>query len=320
MFKLTAAFKKTNNQLPTLRTGTALGAALLLCAMAPSALADNHPRDVVTNNTVFDGTVVSTHLSAASDSAPRFANLANYCTDNNRAQTTQPKYQSAQRQSIDCMFTALRRYQRQALTPHQQYFAYKAQAWLNYAYHQDSINSTSAAGSYALQTGHTILQALLNNDLAQLEWSPDIPTFSALMRPDLWATLNALKDSGGVETAPREIAFSEIALVWAASKQCERSWIESGSHFRMADRWLEQAREAYVNAHDSQTNVDLENKINHYYQAYVPLDPSDDVCRGQTFPVMPVTNKSSANSTRISDKPATTIALPMPSATYHIDD
>ena len=52
-------------------------------------------------------------------------------------------------------------------------------------------------------------------------------------------------------------------------------------HFRMADRWLEQAREAYINAHDSQTTVALETSIISYYQQYAPLDAVDDVCRGQ---------------------------------------
>jgi len=49
----------------------------------------------------------------------------------------------------------------------------------------------------------------------------------------------------------------------------------------MADRWLEQAREAYVNENDSQTNVALETSIVSYYKQYAPLDASDDVCRGQ---------------------------------------
>ncbi|WP_201574295.1 hypothetical protein [Psychrobacter sp. H8-1] len=320
MFKLTAVLKKTNNRLPTLSTGTALGAALLLCAISPSVLAANHSDDIVINNTVANNTVGSTNDNSTIDSAPSLASLANYCTEDIRAQTTPIKYQSAQRQSIDCMFTELKRYQQQALTPRQQYFAYKAQAWLNYAYHQDSIKSKSAAGRHAVQASHTILQALVNDDDEQLEITSDIPVFSALMRPDLWATLNALKDSGGIETAPREMAFSEIALVWAAANQCKRGWRESGSHFRMADRWLEQAREAYVNAHDSQTNVALENAINDYYKNYAPLDPSDDVCRGQTFPIMPVMNKSSANNTHISHKSAPTIALPMPIVTYHIGD
>lgn len=316
MFKLTAAFKKTNNRLPTLSTGTALGAALLLCAMSPSVLAANHSDDIVINNTVANNTVGNTNDNSTIDSAP---SLANYCTEDIRAQTTPIKYQSAQRQSIDCMFTELKRYQQQTLTPRQQYFAYKAQAWLNYAYHQDSIKSKSAAGSHAVQASHTILQALVNDDDEQLEITSDIPVFSALMRPDLWATLNALKDSGGIETAPREMAFSEIALVWAAANQCKRGWKESGSHFRMADRWLEQAREAYVNAHDSQTNVALENAINDYYKNYAPLDPSDDVCRGQTFPVL--TEKSNNKPKTDSNVETTaTITLPMPLVTYHIGD
>lgn len=320
MFKLTAVFKKTNNRLPTLSTGTALGAALLLCAMSPSVLAANHSDDIVIDNTVANNTVGSTNDNSTIDSSPSLASLANYCTEDIRAQTTPIKYQSAQRQSIDCMFTELKRYQQQALTPRQQYFAYKAQAWLNYANHKDSMNSRSDVGVEAAQTAENILQALKNDKVEELALIEDIPSTSALMRPDLWATLNALKDSGGIDSAPREIAFSEIALVWAAANQCKRGWRESGSHFRMADRWLEQAREAYVNAHDSQTNVALENAINDYYKNYAPLDPSDDVCRGQTFPIMPVMNKNSANNTHISHKSAPTIALPMPIVTYHIGD
>ncbi|GAF54696.1 hypothetical protein JCM18901_283 [Psychrobacter sp. JCM 18901] len=101
------------------------------------------------------------------------------------------------------------------------------------------------------------------------------------MRPDLWATLSALKDGDGIASAPREMAFSEVALIWAATNQCARGWRESGMHFRMADRWLEQAREAYVNANDSQTNIALEKSIVSYHKQYSPLDASDDICRGQ---------------------------------------
>lgn len=42
----------------------------------------------------------------------------------------------------------------------QQYFAYKAQAWLNYANHRDSMNNRSDVGMEAAQTAENILQAL----------------------------------------------------------------------------------------------------------------------------------------------------------------
>jgi hypothetical protein len=146
-------------------------------------------------------------------------------------------------------------------------------------------NSSSAAGSQALQAGTAILQALQNDTVDSLNLSTDIASTSALMRPDLWAILSALKASNGIENAPCELTFSEVALVWAAADHCQHGWRQSSYNFRMADRWLEQAREAYVNAHDSLANVALENLILSYYQQYAPLNPQDDSCHGQALPL-----------------------------------
>ena len=226
-------------------------------------------------------TTASSALAVNSDTQAVTLQASNYCHDDLQTQTSAYKYQSTQQRAMSCMLTQLQAYQQKDRTARQQYFAYKAQAWLNYAIHQDSINSRSPAGTYAMQSAETILQALKNDTTQGLDLYQDIPSNSALMRPDLWATLTALKDSDGIGSAPREIAFSEVALIWAATNQCERGSRESGSHFRMADRWLEQAREAYVNAHDSKTNVALENLIVRYYKQYAPLDSSEDVCKGQ---------------------------------------
>lgn len=212
---------------------------------------------------------------------------ADYCLSSNKvesqAQAADDKTQSVQQRAMNCMLNELQTYQQKDMTTRQQYFAYKAQAWLNYATHKDSMNSRSAAGLQAVQTAETILQALKNNQEQALELIEDIPSTSALMRPDLWATLNALKGSGGINSAPREMAFSEVALIWAATDQCERGAKSSNSHFRMADRWLEQAHEAFVNAHDSKTNVALQALIVRYYEKYAPLDSSDDTCNGQVL-------------------------------------
>lgn len=193
------------------------------------------------------------------------------------------KGQSTQQRTMSCMLTQLKEYQQAEKTSHQQYLAYKAQAWLNYAINQESTNGRSSAGVYALQTAEAISQALKDDTAKDIDLYQDIPSMSALMRPDLWATLSALKDSDGIDSAPREIAFSEVALIWAATNQCARGARESGIHFRKADRWLEQAREAYVNDHDSQTNVALEKLMVSYYKKYEPLDTSDDTCRGQAL-------------------------------------
>lgn len=229
----------------------------------------------------------STRAAIDTNTAPTVSNtsenLDSYCGDNVEAQTYHNKYQSARRRAIDCMQAQLRTYQTAQSTTRQQYFAYKAQAWLNYAAHEDSIKSHTLAGTQALQAGATILKALQQADEEILSLTTDIPSTSALMRPDLWAIISALKDTGGIDSAPRELAFSEVGLVWAAADHCEHGARQSGSHFRMADRWLEQAREAYVNAHDSATNVALEALTNSYYKQYAPLDPDDDICRGHIF-------------------------------------
>lgn len=224
-----------------------------------------------------------------------FAQSATGCTTTNLSDPSALKsrlHQSANRANIECKLAELERFQDEAVlstltkpqAARQQYLAYKAQAWLNYATHENSIKSHTAAGNHALQSADIILQALKNSNLQTLDLSPDIPDSSALMRPDLWAVLTALKDKDGMEQAPRELAFSEVALVWAAADHCEHGARQSGSHFRMADRWLEQAREAYVNAHDSKTNVALERLTNSYYKQYALVDSNDDSCRSYRFP------------------------------------
>ena len=228
---------------------------------------------------------VASLASAKDNIATHTVQMANAdgATDCRHIERQSPSYrhQSKQQRVLNCMVEQLQPYQQKDKTAHQQYVAYKAQAWLNYAIHQDSMNSRSPAGPVAREMAESLLQALKNDTAQDIELQQDIPTTSALMRPDLWATLSALKDSNGIESAPREMAFSEVALIWAATNQCERGWRESAMHFRMADRWLEQAREAYINAHDAQTNVALEKRIVDYYEQYAPLDASDDICRGQ---------------------------------------
>lgn len=238
---------------------TALLSTVLFLTMTSVASAGNHKLEVLVNHDT------------------------SYCTNDIQTQSHRPKYQSTRQRTLNCMLTQLQPYQQKNMSARQQYFAYKAQAWLNYALHQDSINSRSPAGEQAEQAAQVILTALKNGKEQDLNLIQDIPSNSALMRPDLWATLSALKDSDGIESAPREIAFSEIALIWGATNQCERGWRESGIHFRMADRWLEQAREAYVSTHDSQTNVALEQLIVSYYEQYAKLDASADICRGQVL-------------------------------------
>lgn len=269
--------------------------------------------------------ILLTMTASAQASSPTDATLTqsnspeyvlNHC--NSDIQAYPSKSISSRQETIGCMITQLQAYQHSHMSARQQYFAYKAQAWLNYANHERSIKSRSSAGTHAFSSGAAILHALKNGNEKNLELTADIPSTSALMRPDLWATLQALKEEGGIVSAPRELAFSEVALIWAAANQCEHGWRQSSAHFRMADRWLEQAREAYVNAHNSQDNVTLIELINRYYKQYAPLDPSDDSCQGQALSVNLQTSTSTLSESSITHK-GMTIPMPIPSATYTID-
>ena len=228
------------------------------------------------------------------------------CEDNR--QNRDSKYQTELQRDIVCMIDQLQPYQQANITTRQQYLAYKAQAWLNYANNKYSMNSRASIADYAFESGKEIFLVLKNNDEQNINLVRDIPTTSDMMRPDLWATLSALKAAGGIDSAPRELAFSEVSLIWAAADHCARGWRESSPRFRMADRWLEQAREAYVNAHDSQSNVALEDATVDYYTQYAPLDPSDDICRGQILPLASANNMSSSRP----------INMPTPTATYSL--
>ena len=212
------------------------------------------------------------------------ANTADYCQSDNLEAAY--NHQNTQQRAMSCMLAEIQHYQQKDKTAQQQYFAYKAQAWLNYAIHKDSMNSRSPTGLEAAQSAEAILQALKKGSENDILFIQDIPASSALMRPDLWATLSALKDSDAIDNAPRELAFSEVALIWAANEQCGKNTRQAGTHFRMADRWLEQSREAFVNAHNSKANVALEELTVRYYEQYVPLDSTNDRCTGQTLPTL----------------------------------
>lgn len=210
----------------------------------------------------------------------------------------------------------------QAQSPSQRaYFAYQAQAWLHYAKRENSIDGDSAAGADALHRGRTILQALQNGNTHSLTLTSDIPKTSRLMRPDLWATLNALKAHGGITAAPKAVAFSEVALIWAGADYCKYGADASSAPFKMADDWLQQAREAYVQTHDSTSNVQLEGLINAYYKQYAPLASTDNECAAQTLPLNISTQNLNTHINNTLTLPANIIIQMLtPTVTYRIID
>lgn len=217
-------------------------------------------------------------MSASSESYP------NYCTTAIELQTQHPDRPTSLQYQIDCMMTELKAYQESSQDASIQYYAYKAQAWLNYAYHENSEGSLTDASNYALAEALSILQALRDNTSEKLLVTSDIPPSSALMRPDLWATLMTLKEHGGIEVSPREMAFSEVKLVWAASEYCEFGWRHAREHFNAAERWINQSRIAVLNSATDLTASQLDKEVANLFKIYEPLDAVDNQCQGQALP------------------------------------
>ncbi|WP_201505250.1 hypothetical protein [Psychrobacter aestuarii] len=166
------------------------------------------------------------------------------------------------------------------------YTAYQALAWLTYANYEQHMNSRAATKAQAWQSAYGLISALAYGTSSE-SVPADIPATSALMRPDLWAYVSALKDKGAIAIAPREMAFAEVSLIWAASKQCTRGWRQSTPHFRMAARYVSQANTAYRNRYPEDTAA-LLDLTQRYYHAYLPLDAKNDQCHGQILPKLPL--------------------------------
>ncbi|WP_435978699.1 hypothetical protein [Psychrobacter sp. DM4] len=271
-------------------------------SVQPIAIQPSVVKSSPIQSTITDLTIIAPAMNISTNAITR-------CEDNRQNKTS--KYQTKQQRDIACMIEQLQPYQQANVTARQQYLAFKAQAWLNYANNKYSMNSRASIADYAFESGKEIFLALKNNDEQNINLVRDIPTTSDMMRPDLWAMLSALKTAGGINSAPRELAFSEVSLIWAAADHCARGWRESSPRFRMGERWLEQTREAYVNANSSTDSAALIEQINSYYKQYEQLDPRNNICNGQ---VMPVVNQTQASATSVF------IPMPMPTATYTLSN
>lgn len=209
------------------------------------------------NNTIFKplNKQLAIVISAAVFCAPVIA--ATSKTPSNFYQRAETGYKNA-------LIRDLKQYQ-QSDNALERYAAYQAQGWLTFANYEQSQNHKAAAIK-AFDNTQKLFDMLKKNKTATLDPSPFLPDSRPLVRPDLWATLNALKQSGAIAIAPREMALSEVALLWSQDNQ--RYPKQISAQLRMVDRWLETAREAFVNAHNSADNVRLEELINSYFKQY----------------------------------------------------
>jgi len=125
------------------------------------------------------------------------------------------------------------------------YNAQKAQMWLTYANHQKAEGGWTSAEDQAYAEAKKLIEQLENKQ----NISTVTPVFSSskVMRRDLWATLELLKQHEGFQCAPTEIAQAEVMLVWAAAEHCELGWHHSRELFASAERLVDTATYQVLN-------------------------------------------------------------------------
>jgi len=125
--------------------------------------------------------------------------------------------------------------------PTAQYHAQKAQSWLDYANHQNSEGSLTAAYDSAMQQAIQITTKLEQGQ--QPSMTTAVPPTSGVMRRDLWAIAELLKTHPAFAQVHTDVAKAEVKLVWAAAEHCELGWRHSREHFAAAERELYVARQ-----------------------------------------------------------------------------
>ncbi len=206
-----------------------------------------------------------------------------YCTDG--IQPTVPRGSASKRlvADISCINQQLKRFQSEENPTNIRYQAYRAQAWLSYLAHEESEKSLTRAGNYALSEALSILQALKSDQGSRLPLDADIPPTSGLKRPDLWASLLSIKRTPAFDVIPKDIAYSEVKLIWAEAEFCEFGWRHAREHFSAADRWIKSAEVTALN-HDGVDNAHFNSLKTEYYSKLKPLSSDDKLCRGAILP------------------------------------
>lgn len=119
------------------------------------------------------------------------------------------------------------------------YHAEKAKAWLVYAANERAERSLSVAKKEALAEATRLTEQL--EAKAEISTTTKVLSVSKVMRRDLWATAELLKQHPGFECASSDVAQAEVMLVWAAAEHCELGWRHSREPFAAAERLIDKA-------------------------------------------------------------------------------
>jgi outer membrane protein OmpA-like peptidoglycan-associated protein len=154
------------------------------------------------------------------------------------------------------------------------YQAQKAKMWLTYAANEGSERSLTTAKQQAEAEAEKIITGLEQSQ--EITTTTTVLTVSSVMRRDLWANAELLKQHAGFECANTEVAQAEVMLVWAAAEHCELGWRHSRELFAAAERLIDKAN---YQAFNCKANLPKElPKIS--YPSFEELNGSKKGCNG----------------------------------------
>ena len=117
----------------------------------------------------------------------------------------------------------------------------KAQAWLDMAMDEYSMNDlTSAAEDALVQASRLIDQ--LEAKKKDMDMDTVILPTSCLVRPDLWKLARELKNNPGFSCGEDLVARLEVQLVWAGHEQNQLGWRHAKPYLQAAERLAGEAR------------------------------------------------------------------------------
>lgn len=120
------------------------------------------------------------------------------------------------------------------------YYLVKAQAWLDFAYHEYHENDRSQVIEQALAESLGLVRQLEGGILNITLDTPVIPE-SQRLREDLWKLAAELKKHQGFACAAAPLAEFEVRLVWAGHENKELGWRHAREHFAAAERLARRA-------------------------------------------------------------------------------
>ena len=187
------------------------------------------------------------------------------------------------------------------------YHAAKAQTWLSYASHQTAEGGQTRAQQQAFAEAERLTSVLEQGQLEQLSLTTPVPNTSGVMRRDLWAIAEILKQTPVFQSdLAMQVAQAEVQLVWAAAEHCELGWRHSREHFALAERLLYSARATAQLAPEAPAWPE-----NISYPSLVELNGAASGCHGVigAWPIWSAT-KATPPTTPVEPQPEPPVVIP----------